>query len=425
VLLRKAAICTGVLEPAARGSVLPLSVSLGKIMASGRIASRTTRADKRSIPGAAVGSRFRAAHASGGPWPALVKACFDQLTPLPPGATLGFLYVTDALAGDLANILAVLRERTRIANWVGSVGLGICSPGRETYECPGLTVMVAALPVDDFHVFSPVAGAQQDFSPEVRSWIARRRPSVGVVHADPRCTDIENAIASVSARSSAFLVGGVTSARRFPLQIAGRTAEGGISGVLLTQDIVVAAGLSQACSRIGPVHSITEARDNVVVAIDGRPALDVLQDEIGELLSRDMRKVPGLIFAGFPITDADSDEFLVRNLLAIDAERKRLAVRRTVATGDRILFCRRDPQNAVTDLKRMLHDIRQQSGCVPQAALYFSCVMRGANLFGPESQELGLVRAALGDIPLVGFFANGEISNSRLHEYTGALALFL
>jgi small ligand-binding sensory domain FIST len=73
----------------------------------------------------------------------------------------------------------------------------------------------------------------------------------------------------------------------------------------------------------------------------------------------------------------------------------------------------------------MLHDIRQQSGCAPQAALYFSCVMRGANLFGPESQELGLVRAALGDIPLVGFFANGEISNGRLHEYTGALALFL
>jgi small ligand-binding sensory domain FIST len=51
--------------------------------------------------------------------------------------------------------------------------------------------------------------------------------------------------------------------------------------------------------------------------------------------------------------------------------------------------------------------------------------MRGANLFGPESEELGLVRQALGDIPLVGFFASGEISNNRLHEYTGVLALFL
>jgi small ligand-binding sensory domain FIST len=377
------------------------------------------------MPGAAVGARFRSAHASGGPWSALVKACFEQLIPLPPGATLGFVYVTDALAGDLTNILAFLRERTRIADWVGSVGLGICSPGLETYECPGLAVMVAALPIDAFRVFTPIAGPHQGFGPEIGSWIARRLPAVGVVHADPRCAELDDTVAAVSESSSTFLVGGITSARRFPLQIAGRTVEGGISGVLLAQDIVVAAGLSQACSRIGPIHSITEAHGNVVVAIDGRPALDVLKDEIGELLSRDLRKVPGLIFAGFPITGSDTEGFLVRNLLAIDAERKRLAVRRTVAPGDRILFCRRDPQNAVADLKRMLDDIKQQSGSAPQAALYFSCVMRGANLFGPKSEELGLVRAALGDIPLVGFFASGEISNNHLHEYTGVLALFL
>ena len=29
------------------------------------------------------------------------------------------------------------------------------------------------------------------------------------------------------------------------------------------------------------------------------------------------------------------------------------------------------------------------------------------------------------DFPLVGFFANGEISNHRLYSYTGVLALFL
>ena len=377
------------------------------------------------MPGTTVGSRFRAAHAFGGPWPALVKACFAQLNPLPPGATLGFVYVTDALAGDLANILAFLRERTRIVDWVGSVGLGICSPGRETYECPGLAVMVAALPIDAFRVFNPVGGPHQDFGPEMRSWITRRRPAVGIVHADPRCTELDNTVATLSERSSTFLIGGITSARRFPLQIAGRTVEGGISGVLLAQDIVISAGLSQGCSRIGEIHSITEAHDNVVVAIDHRPALDVLRDEIGELLSRDLRRVPGLIFAGFPITGFDTDGFLVRNLLAIDAERKQLTVRRAVTPGDRILFCRRDPQNAAADLKRMLEEVKQRSGSAPQGALYFSCVMRGANLFGPESEELSLVRTVLGDIPLVGFFANGEISNNQVHEYTGALALFL
>jgi small ligand-binding sensory domain FIST len=377
------------------------------------------------MPGVAVGGRFRAAHAAGGPWPALVKACVEQLLPLPHGATLGFLYVTDALAGDLGNILAFLRERTRIADWVGSVGLGICSAGLETFECPGLAVMVAAWPKDAFRVFAPIAEATHLFGPEIGSWIARRQPVISVVHGDPRCAELDDTVAAVSERSSTFLVGGITSARQLPLQVAGRIVEGGLSGVLLAPEIVVAVGLSQGCSPIGPVHSVTEAQGNVVMAIDGRPALDVFKEEIGELLSRDLRKVPGLIFAGFPITGSESGGFLVRNLLAIDVERKSLAFRRTVAPGDPILFCRRDTQNAIADLKRMLDGVKQRSGSTPQGALYFSCVMRGANLFGPNSEELGLIRAALGDIPLVGFFGNGEISNDRLHEYTGVLALFL
>jgi small ligand-binding sensory domain FIST len=33
------------------------------------------------------------------------------------------------------------------------------------------------------------------------------------------------------------------------------------------------------------------------------------------------------------------------------------------------------------------------------------------------------IRRQLGDIPLTGFFANGEISNNRLYGYTGVLTL--
>ena len=46
-------------------------------------------------------------------------------------------------------------------------------------------------------------------------------------------------------------------------------------------------------------------------------------------------------------------------------------------------------------------------------------------MFGAENAELGLVRETLGDIPLVGMYANGEISNDRLYSYTGVLTLFV
>ena len=50
---------------------------------------------------------------------------------------------------------------------------------------------------------------------------------------------------------------------------------------------------------------------------------------------------------------------------------------------------------------------------------------RGPNMFGDEGKEMSLIRDHLGDLPLVGFYGNGEISNNRLYGYTGVLALFL
>ena len=75
------------------------------------------------------------------------------------------------------------------------------------------------------------------------------------------------------------------------------------------------------------------------------------------------------------------------------------------------------------DLERMLKDIERRSGSVPRAGLYYSCIARGRHLFGPGAEEMQAIRKHLGDIPLTGFFANGEISNNRLYAYTGVLTL--
>jgi small ligand-binding sensory domain FIST len=115
----------------------------------------------------------------------------------------------------------------------------------------------------------------------------------------------------------------------------------------------------------------------------------------------------------------------VRNLVGIDGERGLIAVGELVEAGQRLMFCRRDHDAAEADLKRMLADVKRRAGGRPRAGLYYSCIARGQNLFGQQSQELRMVRDALGDFPLAGFFANGEICNERLYGYTGVLALFL
>lgn len=366
---------------------------------------------------------FAAADAAGGSWAELAAACADRLAPLPDGANLGFLYASESLAGDLPHILALLRERTRIADWVGSVGLGVCASGREHFGQPALAVLVAALPADGFRLFAPAAASAAKLGED--GWLARTRPLLGIVHGDPRDPAITATIAALARDASLFLAGGLAAAPDAPVQVAGRIVEGGLSGVLLAPEIRVITGLTQGCSPVGPVRRITEARENVLMAIDDRPALEVFKEDIGELLSRDLRRVGGLIFAGFPVAGSDIGDYLVRNLIAIDTERQWLAVAHRVTPGDPVLFCRRDPASAAVDLRRMLDDLKRRADGTPRAGLYFSCVARGPNLFGDNSEELRMIRDALGDFPLAGFFGNGEIAHDRLYGYTGVLALFL
>jgi small ligand-binding sensory domain FIST len=50
---------------------------------------------------------------------------------------------------------------------------------------------------------------------------------------------------------------------------------------------------------------------------------------------------------------------------------------------------------------------------------------RGRHLFGENTEELKMISEVFGDIPLVGFYANGEIAGQQLYGYTGVLTLFL
>ena len=57
-------------------------------------------------------------------------------------------------------------------------------------------------------------------------------------------------------------------------------------------------------------------------------------------------------------------------------------------------------------------------------AIYISCTGRGGPHFGGASAEMQIVRHALGDVPLIGFFAGGEIAHQHLYAYTGVLTVF-
>ena len=367
---------------------------------------------------------FPAAHATGDTWQAALNGCADALasatTPASDGTDqVGLVFATDAAAGHLREVEARLREATGCEHWIGTVGIGICAAGVESFDVPAVAAMIARFPAGSAAPYA-MRGTTTPFGEGVDA------PAFALVHASPQAADLpERLKALAAATQTGFVMGGVTSSRGDNELLATGTPDADISGLALAADVSVMTQLTQGCSPVGPRRRITRAQDNILVELDGRPALDCFKEDIGELLSRDLRRVGGLIFAALPVKGSDTGDYLVRNLVGIDPTHGAVAIGEHVDEGDEVLFCRRDHDSAVADLQRMLDELGAQLDGPPRGAVYYSCLARGPSLFGSDSQELGQIADALGDdVPLVGFFGNGEISHDRLYAYTGVLVVF-
>lgn len=369
---------------------------------------------------------FAVAHASAEHWGAAAKACLDGLNQARHAvpANIGFLYATEAFADDLGSILTFLRETTHIDCWVGAVSPGICADDWELREGGGLAVMAGTLPEESFQAFA---------LPEFRAFLRDNRRSgyaAALLHADPRHPAVVG-LAEEAADVLPVSFGGLVASQGPEQQVAAGLAQGGFSGLLLTPDVEVVMGLTQGCSPIGPIHRVTDSTDHLLVALDGRRALDVLKAEAGDLIARDLRRAAGYIHVGLPMPSLslsrgseDEGAYSVRSLMGVDPVTGRLAVAAALEVGDPMMFVRRDANTARADLVRMVEQVKTRLGDrTPLAALYVSCIARGRYMFGEPGAETALIRETLGDVPLLGFYANGEIAQGRLYGYTGILAV--
>ena len=360
---------------------------------------------------------FKSALASDPDWRRAAAAALDKLGVV-EDANFGFLYTTEPLAPHLAEILSHLREATGIKDWVGAVGMGICGPGEEFYDEPAIAVMTAALPANGFKLFADQAGLTTPGDwPDGLPFV--------LAHADSANPDILELVDELSAGTDNYVIGGMTASQTRHHQIAGEVTGGGVSGVVFSPEISLITSLSQGCRPVGPTHTITRASDNYIFELDDRPALEVLKDDVGAGLASDLRRLGGFIHAALPIAGSDTGDYVVRNLIGVDEEHSVVAIGETVEAGDTMMFVSRDADAAQDDLAKTLESLQRRAGGEAKGGLYISCIARGPHMFGAQNAEMTLLRDIVGDIPLVGMYANGEISNNRLYSYTGILTLFL
>ena len=367
-------------------------------------------------------NKFRCGHAGAADWRDAAQSCLRQLG---AGAgNLGFLYVTDHFAAALPDIHRHFATHTGVGHWTGTVGIGICASGREYMDEPAMAVMIGDFPPDAFRVFGALSGSAAVQGADLQCGDVP--PSIAVVHGDPLDGDIAQQIRLLAKRTeSGFLIGGLASSRNGNLLLADGVVSSGLSGVAFSDAVAVATRLTQGCRPIGPAHVITGAQNNIVLTLDERPALEALRADVGVSANEDIAQLGGHIFVGLSVAGSDTGDYLVRNLIGIDPGNKLIAIGDHARKGQRLHFCRRDGDTARADMTRMLDSIREGLYAPPRGALYYSCLGRTGALFGGASEELRMIKDALGDVPLAGFFGNGEISHNRLYGYTGVLLLFV
>ncbi len=413
---------------------------------------------------------FPYAHATHPQWrmaAALVLAQLRAQMALPryeASPTLGLLYITDHYAAHAQDILDHLSaDLYEVTDWSGTVGVGIASNNVEYFDEPAMAVMLGAFPANSYRVFSGVSPLNQGTSGFA--------PHTALVHADANTPDVAELLAELAQRmDSGYLFGGLSSSRGASAQFAfshrgnlsGHGARsvfsGGLSGVAFAQGVKVVSRVTQGCSPVAVQRRITAAQGHVITELDGQPALDVLLadldaslDQPREALTRVRETLVGLSELAQPAqskSGAFGDEVMVRHIIGLDPGNRGVAVAHTVLPGMGLRFCQRNAPAARTDLVRICAEIREELESVeltqevaaelhPDAAdaaphparniagaVYVSCAGRGGPHFGADSAELQIVRRALGDVPLVGFFAGGEVAGQNLYGYTGVLTVF-
>ncbi|ALV04860.1 FIST signal transduction protein [Roseateles depolymerans] len=343
--------------------------------------------------------------------------------------TLGFLYISEDYLPQAEALLDDARQRWPGCGFVGASALAVCAGGAEYFGDPALALLMCDLPADQWRIFS----GRSPLPPE---WDARSL----LLHADGQTPDLQELIGELADRSSSgYVFGGLVSGRQQAIQIADGVVEGGLSGLALREGVRWISRVSQGCQPLGRERRVTGSDGALATELDGRPALDALLEDLklpaftGETttLRQAMplfrRTLVGLSDAPGARKDY-GPEVRVRHLVGLDPARRGVAVAEQLREGELLSFCERNPEAARRDLVRICTEIRadaEELGATMAGALYISCTGRGGPHFGAPSAELQWVQHALGDVPLVGFFANGEIAHARLHGYTGVLTVFL
>jgi small ligand-binding sensory domain FIST len=315
--------------------------------------------------------------------------------------------------------------------------------GREIENQPAVTISAALLPdvsIQPFHI-------EQEDLPDPDSSPRAWQEAVGidptnephfVLLVDPFSIRADQLLEGLDyAFPHSKKVGGLASGASRPganaLYLGNRVWGVGCVGVALSGDVAVDTVVAQGCRPIGKPMRVTACRDNLVLALDGRRPVERLQ-EIFESLSEEDQELARTALHFGVLTDELRDDvgpgdFLIRSIVGLDPQHGVLAVGEQLREGQTVQFHLRDARASAEDLDKLLaHYVDHTDTSRASGALLFSCLGRGLHLYGRPDHDSEMFRQRVGEVPIGGFFCNGEIgpvgSGTYVHGFTSSFGIF-
>ncbi len=354
--------------------------------------------------------------------------------------SVGFLFVSSSFGSDFPRLLPLLAERLPVQQLVGCSGGGIIGGGQELEGVPALSLLVGEVPgavVQAFHV-------AENQVPDLDSPPQRWHEALGVdpaiapdfvLLADPFSFSISDFLSGLDfAYPQSVKVGGLAGGGmgQNALFANGRLYRSGLVGLAVAGSLKLDAVVAQGCRPIGKPMYVSRCERNILLAVDDRSPLEVLQETVAALSESDRQLAQHSLFLGlvhdeFCKREVGPGDYLIRNILGGDPHTGAIAIGDRLRPGQRVQWHLRDARASAEDLKAVLRRYRQSQPQTPAAAVLFSCLGRGEGLYQEPNHDSRVFAAEMGAIPLGGFFCNGEIgpvgTATFLHGYTSAFGL--
>jgi small ligand-binding sensory domain FIST len=354
-------------------------------------------------------------------------------------ADIALAFASADHASGLGRVAREVRSAGLARHVLGCTGESIVGGGREVEEGPALSLWAVQLPDvsvrarrieydgNDFPGWEQAAGP---------SSTVENQPTL-ILLADPFTFPSDLFFKRlVEDAPGVRVVGGMASASQVPrgnrLVLDDEVFDGGAVAVELGGPVRLRTVVSQGCRPIGRALVVTKVEGNVIRELGRRPALDVLREVFAGLSPADQALVQDGLHIGRVINEYQESfhrgDFLVRNVLGAD-DAGGLAITDVVRVGQTVQFHVRDAGTADEDLRTLLESERNaRPGSAVKGALLFTCNGRGTRLFPAPDHDVGVIGSVLGDVPVAGFFAMGELGpvggQNFVHGFTASIALF-